>query len=339
MTLGKHNIKKIAILRALQLGDLLCAVPAMRALRHAYPDAEITLFGLPWAASFVERFNKYFDRFIHFPGFKGLPEQDYDPQKFTAFVQTVQNEHFDVVLQMQGNGTIVNAFLPLFKAAYMAGYYNDDSYKPSELFMQYPNFGNEITRHLKLMEFLGATPVDGELEFPLTEKDRTDFEELCVYLPAQQYVCVHPGSRGRWRQWPPKYFAALADICIEQGYTVVVTGTKDEEDITGEMIKCMRHAAVDLTGATSVGAVAILLQGAYLLIANCTGVSHIAAAIKTPSLIISMDGEPGRWGPLNRHLHIVIDCRGQPRFNEVLVNLHKLLRTDLGFRHDNPLVA
>src|SRR5215471_5209254 len=102
---------KIAILRALQLGDLLCAIPAIRSLRDAYPDAEITLLGLPWAASFTERFNKYIDRFIHFPGYPGLPEQVYSPEAWRSFGEIMAQENFDLVLQMQGNGTIVNKML------------------------------------------------------------------------------------------------------------------------------------------------------------------------------------------------------------------------------------
>ena len=60
-----QNIKKIAVFRVLQLGDMLCVIPAMRALRAKYPSAKITLLGMPWAKSFTERFSGYFDKFIH----------------------------------------------------------------------------------------------------------------------------------------------------------------------------------------------------------------------------------------------------------------------------------
>ena len=121
------------------------------------------------------------------------------------------------------------------------------------------------------------------------------------------------------------YFAALADFCIEQGFTVIVTGTFDEKEITQEMIKCMRHPAIDLTGKTNVGAVATLIQNAFMLIANCTGVSHIASAIKTPSVIISMDGKPERWSPLNKQLHRTIDWTREPHFDKVYLKMVGLM--------------
>ena len=148
---------------------------------------------------------------------------------------------------------------------------------------------------------------------------------MCIPIVEKRYVCVHPGSRGTWRQWPVPYFAALADYCIEHGFTVVVTGTEDEFDITRELIKCMHHPVIDLTGKTSLGTVAVLIKNAFMLVSNCTGVSHIAAAMQTSSIIISMDGEPERWAPLDKHLHRTIDWVKEPHFEKVYVELAKLL--------------
>ena len=130
------NIQKIAVFRALQLGDMLCAMPALRALRSSYPDAEITLIGLPWAKSIVERFSDYIDRFISFPGYPGLPEQPFDEEEFEFFLKKTRKEKFDLLLQMQGNGTIVNELLSQFGASNLVGFYNDESYMDSPLFMR-----------------------------------------------------------------------------------------------------------------------------------------------------------------------------------------------------------
>src|SRR5205085_7368421 len=129
------------------------------------------------------------------------------------------------------------------------------------------------------------------------------------------------------------YFAALADYCIERGFTVVLTGTSDEIDITKEVQKCMKHIAIDLAGKTSLGAVGVLIQNAFMLISNCTGVSHIAAALETPSIVISLDGEPRRWGPLNTSLHRVIDWTKKPHFKKAFMETVELIN-----KHCKPTV-
>jgi ADP-heptose:LPS heptosyltransferase len=327
MNLPHDDIKKIAIFRALQLGDMLCAIPAMRALRKAYPYAEITLLGLPWARSLTERFDNYFDRFIHFPSYPGLPEQVFDAGKFADFLPIVQREQFDLVLQMQGNGSVVNPMVELFGARYTAGFCIEGHYAPDNgLFMPYPDHGSEIGRHIALMEFLGMPSQGNELEFPLNAMDLQELSYLTLDIEPGRYVCVHPGSRGAWRQWPTEHFAALADFCVEQGYKTVITGTKDEAIITGEVIGQMKYEAIDTTGKTSIGAVAALINDAALLISNCTGVSHIAAALKTPSIVISMDGEPHRWGPINKQLHRTINWLQSPDFDLVFHETAELVR-------------
>jgi ADP-heptose:LPS heptosyltransferase len=318
MKLPPSEIKKIAVFRALQLGDMLCAIPAIKALRFTYPNAKITLIGLPWARSLTERFSKYFDNFIHFPGYPGLPEQQLDPAAFTTFLSEVQSKHFDLALQMQGNGSVINPMIELFAAKFTAGYSKEGHYAPDNgLFMPYPDFGHEIDRHIKLMDFLGIESQGSELEYPLTTEDYNALDELNLGIEPKKYVCIHPGSRGTWRQWPVKYFAALADYCIEQGYKAVLTGTKDEAAIIDNVISHMRYEPINTAGKTSIGAVGALIQNAAMLISNCTGVSHIASAFKTPSIVISMDGEPQRWGPLDKRVHRTINWLQSPDFHLV----------------------
>lgn len=326
MKLSPQNIKTIAIFRALQLGDMLNAIPAIRALRAAYPDAQITLLGLPWAEQFVKRFHNYFNRFLHFPGYIGLPEQTFDEAAYQQFLEKIKEENFDLLLQMQGNGTIVNEMLLQWNAKHIAGFYNDESFVDSDLFMPYPNYGSEIHRHLALMQHLGLPLQGDDLEFPVTKQDEREWEELRAKWGLQNYVCVHPGSRGNWRQWSPEYFAKLADYCAEQGFAVVITGTQNEADITQKVITIMQHQAIDATGKTSVGTMALLIKHSACLIANCTGVSHIASAMKTPSVIISMDGEPQRWSPLDKSIHFVTDWTQHPNFSIPQQHLFSLLK-------------
>src|SRR4051812_15515098 len=122
MKLQTSDIKSIAIFRALQLGDILCSIPAVRAIRSAYPDAKISFIGLPSSESIIRRFPAYFDDFITFPGYPGLPEQGFDQDRFDQFLREVRAREFDLLLQMQGNGTVVNELLTLFTAKYLAGF-------------------------------------------------------------------------------------------------------------------------------------------------------------------------------------------------------------------------
>lgn len=325
MTFPIETTRKIAVFRALQLGDMLCAVPAFRALRAAYPQAEIVLLGLPWAASFVERFSAYFDGFIHFPGFPGLPEQPFDQVEWQYFVNQVRNERFDLILQMQGNGSVVNEMLRDLEAGPVAGFHSEGNEGNPDYFVRYPEGISEIHRHLRLMEHLGVPAVGDGLEFPVTEREKENLSRQWSLQAQPRYVCVHPGSRGAWRQWPTSHFACLADQCAGMGYRVIVTGTASEEPITREVIDQMDYPAVDMTGRTGLGEIGELIAHASLLISNCTGVSHIAAATGTPSVVISMDGEPERWGPLNTQLHKTIDWTRNPGYDHVLSQLEALL--------------
>jgi ADP-heptose:LPS heptosyltransferase len=88
----------------------------------------------------------------------------------------------------------------------------------------------------------------------------------------------------------------------------------------------MHHNAIDLTGQTTLGEISVLIKNAFAIVCNCTGVSHIADAFDTPSVVISMDGEPQRWAPLNRKIHVVVDWTKHPHFEKVLLETDTLIK-------------
>lgn len=325
MKFSPETTRRIAVFRALQLGDMLCSVPALRALRAAYPDAEITLLGLPWAAQFCIRFSKYIDHFIHFPGFPGLPEQGFNQQNWQTFVDHMRERPFDLILQMQGNGSIVNMMLDDLKAGPVAGFHSKGNYSDNNLFLKYPTGISEIERHLQIMEHLGIRGQGTDLEYPILDSEKKTLHTKHTFLKARQYVCIHPGSRGALRQWPPSHFAVLADYFAGLDYMVIITGTQQEAPISKKVMELMDYPAIDLTGQTSLGEIGVLIKEARILVSNCTGVSHIASAVRTPSIVISMDGEPERWGPLNRDLHKTIDWANSSSFELVLLETKQLL--------------
>lgn len=312
---GPRCPERIAVFRALQLGDLLCAVPALRALRAAFPRARITLIGLPWARAFAARFAHYIDDFLAFPGAAGLPERKASAEEAAEFSRAAYAAGFDVALQLHGSGRFSNPIAGAL-ACDCAGFYPPSAPCPDPArFLPYPEWEPEILRLLGLLEFLGI-PSQGEaLEFPIAAEEWREFASLRARfgLWPGRYVCLHPGARAAARRWPPARFARVADRLAARGLQIVLTGSADEIPLTSAVAKSMLASCINLAGQTSIGVLAAMLTGAKLLVCNDTGVSHIAAALKTPSVVVYLGSSPARWAPLDTRLHRrvfhPIDCR------------------------------
>ncbi|MES2538234.1 MAG: glycosyltransferase family 9 protein [Pseudomonadota bacterium] len=299
---------KVAVLRALQLGDLLCVVPALRALRHALPQAQVTLIGLPWAKKFARRFHHHVDDFLALPGYPGLPEQPLAAAALPAFIALAQQRKFDLVLQMHGSGVLTNPLAMLLGGRRTAGFHEAGQYCPDpENFLVWNEDEHEVLRLLRLLSSLGMEANDTRLEFPLWESDFQALAGCSGKLPARgAYACIHPGARLPSRRWPPERFAAIADRLSDHGLRIVLTGAVEEAAITDAVGRQMRAPALDLSGKTTLGALAALIGDARMMVSNDTGISHIAAAVKTPSVVICSGANPRRWAPLDRDRHRVL---------------------------------
>lgn len=297
--------RRIALFRALQLGDLLCAVPALRAVRNSFQDAEITLIGLPWAAQFVRRFARLVDRFVEFPGFPGLPERAPDFASIPVFLRNISEEKFDLVLQMHGSGELSNPLAVLMGGALTAGYYRPGHYRPdAQRFFPWRDDEHEVLRWMRLVRELGIEPRGSALELPLAERDWQEWRALRL----GDYAVLHAGSQLPSRRWPAERFAEVGDALAAEGLQIVLTGTASERAITGRIREAMREPPIDLAGRTTLGGLAAVVAKARLLVCNDTGVSHVAAATRTPSVVLACGSDPKRWAPLDRNLHRVLSA-------------------------------
>lgn len=305
-----NSYQTIAIVRSLPgLGDLLCCIPALRALRVAYPEAKIHLIGLPWAQNAIQRFPQYIDQWLEFPGFPGIPEVTFIPSNTLAFLNHVQALELDLVIQMHGNGSVMNSFVALLGAKQSAGCFSAGHYCPDlTRFMPYPEHLPEVWRNLQLMEFMGIPLQGTHLEFPVWEADWQELEAIAANhaLKWDRYICMHPGASVSTRRWSYTHFATVADALAAQGWQIVLTGTATEAELTKAVSVAMRSPAIDLAGQTTLGGLAALLKRSQLLICNDTGVSHLAAALQVNSVVIFSNSDPHRWAPLDRQRHRVV---------------------------------
>ena len=182
---GIGALRRIVVFRALHLGDMLCVVPALRALRRAAPHARITLVGLPWAREFADRFRRYLDDFMVFPGFPGLPESVADVAALPRFLVDARRRRFDLAIQLHGSGSLSNPITGLLGARRQAGYHAAGAWCPDPaLCLPWGEPEHEVLRYLRLMQWLGCGDGDAALEFPIEDADRAAFRTLAPMPPS-----------------------------------------------------------------------------------------------------------------------------------------------------------
>ena len=309
-------VRRILVMRALGLGDLICAGPALRSLRASFPEARITLLGLPWAQEYVARVETL-DDWLGYPGWPGLGEQPLRPALVPAFLADLQRQRLDLALQLHGSGEASNGLVSLMGARLCAGFHRPGGWIPpgqEPRFCPWPEQGHESQRLLALCRHLGLQAVDEGLEFPLRPTDHEQLLQLCPELKeGPPYVCLHAGAQLASRRWPAQRFAAVADALYDAGYRIVLTGSVGELALGLQLASMMNAPCINLVGLTSLWTLGALIASARCLIANDTGVSHIAAALRVPSLIVSSGGDVNRWAPpdqrLNRVLSKPAPCR------------------------------
>lgn len=301
--------RRILVLRALFLGDLLCALPALGALRSRFPGAEITMAGLPWARELVDRLPAL-DRLVDFPGYPGLPEVPVEPARVDAFLASLRAERYDLAIQMHGNGGVTNGLIAGTGAARTLGYGPPGDRRLTDA-LAWDEGEHEVRRWLRLVAVLGADVSDAGIDVPIAEPEHQEAARLLGgFGPVTGLlVGLHVGAKDAARRWPAARFAELGDdLAATHGARLVLTGGPGERGLADEVRAAMRARPVDLVGATDLGTLFAVVGRLDLLVTNDTGASHVAAATRTPSVVLFGPTRPSRWAPLDGALHAVVEA-------------------------------
>ncbi|MFB3906134.1 MAG: glycosyltransferase family 9 protein [Acidobacteriota bacterium] len=299
------DVKKIAVVRANGMGDMIFAMPALVALRAAYPDAEIVLLAKQWHADFFCSRPGPIDRVIAIPPYPGVGAYENVPDDrpdLDDFFQAMSREQFDLAIQMHGGGRYSNPFVRRLGARLTAGLRTPDAI-PLDRWIPYIYFQPEIVRYLETVSLVGAQPVGLEPKIAVT---CNDLEASYRSVPPDErpLVVLHPGATDGRRRWSTANFAAVARLLREQGLRVVVTGSPEEDDLIQAVLQGMKtNCPGEGVSNLSLEGLVGLLSRAQLVVANDSGPLHLAGAVGVPTVGIYWCGNVITAAPLTRARH------------------------------------
>lgn len=300
------DVRRIAVLRANALGDFVATLPALHALKAAYPQAEIILLGTPMHVELLDGRRGPVDRVEVLPVTQGLREIDgmpEDPQAVDAFVARLRDEEIDLAVQMHGGGRWSNPFVRRLKARIALGLCAADA-EPLDLGIPYVYYQHEILRFLELVALVGARSTVLTPALAVTDQDRAKAARALGRLGTERPIAVlHPGATDPRRHWPAQSFAQVGDALARAGAVVVVTGTHGERGLAHRVAGSMAQPATVLAGDLGLGALVGLLERAAVVVSNDTGPRHLAEAVGTATVSIYWCGNLINAGPLTRARH------------------------------------
>jgi ADP-heptose:LPS heptosyltransferase len=309
------RVEKLAVFRGLFLGDLVAATPALRALRRGYPRAEITLVSLPWTTTLAPHL-PYVDRLLPYPGAPGLDDAG-NEEELEEFVGRMSAERFDLAVNMHGRGPTSTWLVARFRARRTASFIGEQGSDLPALYVEVPwdAEAHESRKLLLLAQKVGGVPTathgSAEPELRVREEDERRARALLPTDPRKSPLAlVHPGASVPEKRWPGEAFGRVVKDLAQLGYTVAVTGSAREKELT-QRVSSFSPGSLDLGGKTDLSTLIALVAEANVMMSNDTGPAHLAYALRTPSVtLFGPSTDANRWGPLDRRRHTVL--RGDP---------------------------
>jgi len=293
-----------------QMGDMVCATPALRAVRCTFPEARIALVTAPVNHEVV-RHNPDLDRVLLFD--RTVWRR---PLRLLRFLSEVRRFRPDLAVVLNSvSFSVTSAWIAAVSGApvIMGG----DS-RP---------FGWDLSRHLYSLELpsrpepdrhavlhnlapleaVGVAAAGLDTTVVTAPAEREAVAALLAGLPVDgPLFVIHPGAGKRANIWPVERFAAIAVRAAAAGERVVVLqGPAD-----GVIIERFMTALADAGGGAArerilaaprqpVGVCAALLARCDRFLCNDTGLMHVAGAVGAPTLALFGPTDPALWKPLS----------------------------------------
>lgn len=272
--------RTVLVLRALGLGDLLTAVPALRGLRRALPAHRIVLATpgrlAPLAATAVDVVAGHPD--VHTP----LPRM-----------------RVDVAVNLHGRGPHSHALLDRLDPACRIGHAAPGWAGPPWL-----DGAGDRQRWCDLLTWYGIAADAADVRLPPPAQPS----------PLPGAAVVHPGAGYPAKQWPASRFAEVARALAADGHPVVVTGSAAERELAQQVVTRAGLGAEALwAGATSLDELAALVCGAAVVVCGDTGVAHLATAYWTPSVVLFGPVPAAQWAAPPGSPQIALSADAQRR--------------------------
>ncbi len=300
------GVQRIAVLRGGALGDLVFALPALAALRAAYPGAETLLLGTRTAATLLVG-RDLVDEVVQLPGWPGVHGEARDEEGAAAFSAAMRDRRLDLAVQAHGGGRNANPFVLGLGARHTVGTATPDAER-LERWVHYDYYQHEVLRWLEVAGLAGAAPTTLEPALPVLDAECETADRLLGPGPT---LVIHPGATDPRRHWPVERFGEVAAAAVREGVRVAVIGDASEAGIADRVVASAqerltpaeRGAVASLAGRLDLsGLVGVLAQAAVVL-ANDSGPRHLAQAVGAKTVGIFIFGNTINAMPFGRGRH------------------------------------
>jgi heptosyltransferase-2 len=293
---------KILIRATNWVGDAIMALPALRAVRSRFPEAEISILARPYVAAIYKE-QQVCDNMM-------LVEDARD------ILSELRAQKFDTALLLQ------NAF----QAAWFVwragiperiGYARDGrsllltkalpAPKPGEIPMHEQYYYLELLRRAG---WLDSLPNESFIKLHVPEENHRRAAEFLLSQGVKSdglRIAIGAGaSYGSAKCWPPDRFAELANrLQAKAQADVILFGTPAEASVASAIAAGMSHPPTDLTGKTSIHDLPALLSQCHLFIGNDSGAMHVAAAVGLPVVAVFGPTDPFGTAPVTPRCTVV----------------------------------